>query len=95
MQVDPIQPKLKPPGIRRLRLKYDNCFQFCLKFAFKFKLRRYTKDKTSTHLAEQRVESYEEAFQKIQQATGRGLHSPTFRLNLSAFCRIGVHPGIV
>jgi len=28
------------------------------------------KDKTSTHLAEQRVESYEEAFQKIQQATG-------------------------
>mmetsp|Transcript_37190 Transcript_37190/g.91946 ORF Transcript_37190/g.91946 Transcript_37190/m.91946 type:complete len:562 (-) Transcript_37190:205-1890(-) len=28
------------------------------------------KDKTNTHLASQRVESYEEAFQKIQQATG-------------------------
>ena len=28
-------------------------------------------------------------------AGGRGLHSSTFRLNLSAFCRIGVHSGIV
>jgi len=26
---------------------------------------------------------------------GRGLHSSTFRLNLSAFCGIGVHQGVV
>jgi DNA-directed RNA polymerase len=26
---------------------------------------------------------------------GRSLHSSTFRLNLSTFCRIGVHSGIV
>ena len=25
---------------------------------------------------------------------GRGLHSSTFRLNLSAFCGIGVHLGV-
>ena len=28
-------------------------------------------------------------------AVGRGLHSSTFRLNLSAFCRIGVQLGVV
>jgi len=26
---------------------------------------------------------------------GRGLHSSTFRLNLSAFCGMGVHVGVV
>jgi cullin 1 len=28
-------------------------------------------------------------------ATGRGLHSSTFRLNFSAFCGTGVHSGFV
>ena len=28
-------------------------------------------------------------------AVGRGLYSSTFRLNLSAFCGIGVHLGVV
>jgi hypothetical protein len=32
---------------------------------------------------------------RIEQELGRGLHSSTFRLNFSAFCRIGVQSGIV
>ena len=38
MQVDPITPKLKPPGAKLLKLKYDNLLS---NFAFEFKLRRY------------------------------------------------------
>ena len=40
MQVDPIKPTLKPPGTKRLKLKYDEPPS---KFAFKFYLRRYNK----------------------------------------------------
>jgi hypothetical protein len=40
MQVDPIKPKLKPPGTKRLKLNYDEPLST---FAFDFKLRRYTK----------------------------------------------------
>jgi len=40
--VDPIKPTLKAPVTQRLKLKYVNCFQFCLNFAFNFNLRRYT-----------------------------------------------------
>ena len=38
MQVDPINPKLKQPGIKRLKLK---CDELLSSFAFKFNLRRY------------------------------------------------------
>ena len=38
MQVDPIRPKLKVPGTKRLKLKYDNLLS---SFAFNFNLRRY------------------------------------------------------
>ena len=38
MQVDPIKPRLKLPGTKRLKLKCDEPFS---RFAFKFKLRRY------------------------------------------------------
>ena len=41
MQVDPMKPKLKPPGTKRLRLKCDILLSTS---AFKFNLRRYTKD---------------------------------------------------
>ena len=37
MQVDPTRPKLKPPGIKLLKLKCDT---LPLNFAFKFNLRR-------------------------------------------------------
>ena len=38
MQVDPIKPKLKPPGTERLKLQCDDPL---LHFAFNFNLRRY------------------------------------------------------
>ena len=47
MQIDPIKPKLKPPGIKRLKLKYDELLS---RFAFKFNLRRYIKDDELTWL---------------------------------------------
>ena len=42
MQVEPIKPTLKAPGIKLLKLKYGKPLS---NFAFKFNLRRYTKDK--------------------------------------------------
>ena len=39
MQVDPIKPTLKAPGIDRLKLNYDKLLS---NFAFKFNLRCYT-----------------------------------------------------
>ena len=42
MQVDPIQSKLKPPGIKRVKL---NCDILLSNSAFKFNLRRYDKER--------------------------------------------------
>ena len=39
VQVDPIKPKLKPPGTKRLKLKSDDSLS---SFGFNFNLRRYT-----------------------------------------------------
>ena len=39
MQVDPIKPKLKPPGTKRLKLKHEELLS---NFGFQFKSRRYT-----------------------------------------------------
>ena len=52
MQVDPIKPTLKAPGIKLLSLKYDKPLS---NFGFKFNLRRYIKavsigDKTNNIL---------------------------------------------
>ena len=38
VQVDPINPTLKPPGTKRLKLKWDTLLS---SFAFKFNMRRY------------------------------------------------------
>jgi hypothetical protein len=38
VQVDPVKPKLKPPGTKRLKPK---CHVLLLSYAFKFNLRRY------------------------------------------------------
>ena len=40
MQVDPIKPTLKAPGMNGLKLKYDDPH---LNFGFKINLRRYSK----------------------------------------------------
>ena len=49
MQVDPIKPKLKPPGTKRLRLKCDLLLSTS---AFKFNLRRYIKKAAVADAAE-------------------------------------------
>jgi hypothetical protein len=41
VQVDPIEPTLKPPGTERLKLKYEKLFS---SFAFERNLRRYKKE---------------------------------------------------
>ena len=41
MQVDSIKPTLTAPGIKRLKLKYDEVLS---SFAFNFNLRRYNED---------------------------------------------------
>jgi len=41
LQIDPIKPKLKAPGTKLLKLKWDGTL---LKFAFKLNLRRYILD---------------------------------------------------
>jgi hypothetical protein len=41
VQVDPIKPKLKPPGTKRLKLKCDILLSTS---AFKFNLRRYNQE---------------------------------------------------
>jgi hypothetical protein len=50
VQVDPIKPKLKPPGTKRLKLQYDEPLS---KYAFKFNLRRYTMDGANVEIAEE------------------------------------------
>ena len=47
VQVDPIKPKLKPPGAKRLKHKHDEPLS---SFAFKFNLRRYNPVKRAVHL---------------------------------------------
>jgi hypothetical protein len=48
VQVDPIKPKLKPPGARCFKLKCDEPLS---NFAFKLNLRRYTKALAALHTA--------------------------------------------
>jgi len=78
MQVDPIKPKLKLPGTKRLKLKYDVPLS---NFAFKFNLRRFTL-----------VEKVSPALFAIAHSPNLGgalqaggLHSSTSHLNLSRF----------
>jgi hypothetical protein len=46
VQIDPMKPKLKPPGTKRLKLEYDGLLS---NFGFKFNLRRYTVDTVWLH----------------------------------------------
>jgi hypothetical protein len=67
VQVDPIKPKLKPPGAKRLKLE---CVVLVSTSAFKFNLRRY--------ISVMRGDAPSPA-----HPAARGLHSFTFQLNLS------------
>ena len=75
VQVDPVKPKWKPPGTKRLKLKCDILLS---NFAFKFNLRRYTMARTSTSVTTVAARRC-----TWPRPTGRGLHSFPFQLNLS------------
>jgi hypothetical protein len=75
VQVDPIKTMLKAPGTKRLKLKCDDVAS---SFAFNFNLRRYI---LSPNMCVER--------KSVPDLIGRGLHSSTFQLNLSAVCGIG------
>ena len=75
VQVDPMQPKLKPPGTKSLKLKYDALLS---NFCFKFISRRYIVVLLVRHSRMERAAAGE-------PVDGRGLHSSTSQLNLSSF----------
>ena len=93
MQVEPVKPKLKAPGTKRLKLYYD---KLPSSFAFNFNLRRYTSAARCSAagsglngaVAGNWMRFYIEARDEFDNVitTGRGLHSSTFRLDLSRFC---------
>jgi len=90
VQVDPMKPKLKPPGTEHLKLKCEILLSTC---AFKFNSRRYNMvDELTGDIGieflgpEHRLLSYKPtACQIILPMPGKGLHSSTFQLNLSRF----------
>jgi len=69
VQVDPIKPKLKPPGGKRLK---PMCAILLSTSAFKINMRRYIEERA--HMEEM-----------MKKAMGRGLHSYTSQLNMSRF----------
>jgi hypothetical protein len=73
VQVDPIKPTLKAPGIKLLNLKYDKPLS---NIAFKFSLRRYNK-----------AIAYANRREACEFVLGRSLHSFPFQLNLSSSIR--------
>ena len=75
VQVDPIKPRLKPPGSKRLKL---NCDALLSTSAFKFTLRRYT-------MVLETGEELREVSDAVELVTGRGLHSFTIQLYMSRF----------
>ena len=83
MQFDPVEPKFNLPGIKRLKLKFDEPLS---KFAFKFKLRHYSMGGGGNG-PQPRV--FTDSAGAASSAGGRGLHSSTFQLNVSALRGIG------
>ena len=66
VQVEPMKPILKPPGTKRLKLKYDKLLSILLQVAFNFKLRHYTKVWEAADLVEERGE-----YERVRLATVR------------------------
>jgi hypothetical protein len=96
VQVFPIKPTLKAAGTRRFKLRYDGPLSnFAL--AFNVNLRRYNKVCVLDAGALAGLggpgtvggAATAAATAAAGTATGRGFHSFTVRLNVSAFCGIG------
>jgi hypothetical protein len=85
VQVGPIKPTVKAPVTKRLKLMCDDPLSY---IAFKFDLRRYSE--VAERLTPQAaLVGAGAAHAVLHSAMGRGSHSPTFRLNVSAFCGKG------
>jgi hypothetical protein len=80
VEVDPSRPKLKAPGTKRLKLKYDGPLS---NSAFKFKLRRFNKACCCAQVLCGALERARAAGYTGTVVLGRGLHSFPFQLNLS------------
>ena len=82
MHVEPMKPKLKPPGTKRLKLKLklicDNVLRMLLSNSACAATTRFAADRNN--YGKTRKNS------KPGRGGGRGLHSYTFRLNLRRFC---------
>ena len=95
VQVDPIKPMLKPPGAKHLKL---NCGYAGSNFCLQINLRRYIKgkyrerfarlDRCSVHVDWRGPRSHSRAGHEEWRGLTRGLHSSTFRLNVSTFCGV-------
>ena len=70
MHVDPMNPMLKPPGSKRLKL---NCDTLLSSFAFKFNLRRYAEARRAQSLL---TEAMAELERVRNFAVGPGRHCP-------------------
>ena len=82
VQVDPIKHTLKSPGTKHLKLKTETLLS---NFDFKFNLRCYAMRALLVLFMRDVLLSRGE----WRDVVGRGLHSSTFQLNLSALYGIG------
>jgi len=73
VQVDPMRPKLKPPGTKRLKL--IKCDLLLSSFTFEFNLRRYTKMYLIAHATEEGIvidlEPIEQGSELLLNGVGR------------------------
>ena len=82
-----MNPKLKPPGAKRLKL---NCDVLLSTSAFKFNLRRYIMGAAAVLF----VLALEHRLPNVKTIVGRGLHSSTFQLNLSRSGHTSPYPPV-
>jgi len=69
VQVEPMKPLLKAPGTKRLKLEYDELLS---SFAFKFNVRRYTLESTTTYSVATRSTAGAPAAPAVAAAAGGG-----------------------
>ena len=103
MQIEPMKPKLKAPRTKRLKLRYDDLLSNLLRLCFQIQVAPVHEGAGRALLpggVQERGGAQEYAAvvghaHPDGGAGGRGLHSFTFQLNVSAFCGIGGASGVV